>query len=104
MALARYHYFNDLGACRDGVVLAKLHFLLLAYTVRALCRALAAEREQAAGYARPWRRRISRFIVYWGPYYAILKPSVAMTAFLRYPERWQTSREEVLAAIRYLED
>jgi len=32
-----------------------------------------------------------------------LKPSVVMTAFLRYPDRWQASREEVLAAIRYLE-
>ena len=104
MALARYHYFNDLGACRDGVALAKLHFLLLAYTARALCYALADAREQAAGRPRPWRRRVNRFIVYWGPYYAILWPSVVMTAFLRYPERWQASCEEVLAAIRYLEE
>ena len=103
MALARYHYFNDLGACRDGVALAKLHFLLLAYTARALCYALADAREQAAGRRRPWRQVVNRFIVYWGPYYAILRPSVVMTAFLRYPERWQASREEVLAAIHYLE-
>lgn len=103
MALARYHYFNDLGACRDGVALAKLHFLLLAHTTRALCSAAADAQEQAAGHPRPWRRRINRVIVYWGPYYAILLPSVVMTAFLRYPERWQASREEVLAAIRYLE-
>ena len=103
MALARYHYFNELGACRDGVLLAKLHFLLLAHTARALCAALADAQEGAAGHARPWRRRMPRFIVYWGPYYAILRPSVVMTAFLRYPERWQASREEVLAAIRYLE-
>jgi len=103
MALARYHYFNDLGACRDGVALAKLHFLLLAYTARALCYALADAQEQAAGRRRPWRQFITRFIVYWGPYYAIFLPSVVMTAFLRYPDRWQASREEVLAAIRYLE-
>jgi len=103
IALARYHYFNELGACRDGVALAKLHFLLLAYTARALCYALADAQEQAAGRPRPWRRWINRFIVYWGSYYAILLPSVVMTAFLRYPERWQASREEVLAAIRYLE-
>jgi len=103
MALARYHFFNELGACRDGVALAKLHFLLLAYTARELCYALADAQEKAAGRPRPWRRRINRFIVYWGSYYAILLPSVVMTAFLRYPERWQASREEVLAAIRYLE-
>lgn len=103
MALARYHYFNELGACRDGVALAKLHFLLLAHTARALCYALADAQEQTAGHPRPWRRRINRFIVYWGAYYAILLPSVVMTAFLRFPERWQASREEVLAAIRYLE-
>ena len=104
MALARYHYFNALGACRNGVGLAKLHFLLLAQAARELCRALAEQQEQAAGRPRPWRRRVKLFIVYWGPYYAILKPSVVMTAFLRYPERWQASREEVLAAIRYLEE
>jgi len=103
MALARYHYFNELGACRDGVALAKLHFLLLAYTARALCYARAEAQEQAAGHARPWRRPLNRFIVYWGAYYAILRPSVVMTAFLRYPDRWQASREEVITAIRYLE-
>lgn len=103
MALARYHYFNELGACRDGVALAKLHFLLLAYTALALCHVRADAQEQAAGHPRPWRRPLNRFIVYWGAYYAILRPSVVMTAFLRYPDRWQASREEVLAAIRYLE-
>lgn len=103
MALARYHYFNALGACRDGVLLAKLHFLLLAHTARALCAARAEAQEHAAGHPGPWRRRINRFVVYWGSYYAILLPSEVMTAFLRYPERWQASREEVLAAIRSLE-
>jgi hypothetical protein len=103
MALARYHYFNALGACRDGVALAKVHFLLLAYTARMLCRLRAAAQERAAGCPQPWRHHVNRFVVYWGPYYAILLPSVVMTAFLRYPDRWQASREEVLAAIRYLE-
>ena len=93
MALARYHGLNAIGACRAGVALAKIHFSLLAYTLRSLCR---RTRQQP----RPLTKLL---VVYWQGWYALLYASDLLEQIYDHWSVWESRREEVLAALRYCE-
>jgi len=95
MALARYHGLNEIYACRPGLALAIIHFSLLAYTLRALCRLAAA-----AGRVRP---RTKYLIVYWAGYYALLHASQVLEKIFDHWQTWESRREEVLQTLRYCE-
>jgi hypothetical protein len=103
MALSRYHHLNALGACRDGVALAKAHFALLTYTLRWLCRRFAHQREQAQQRPHPWRRFDMRFIIYMQGYYALLLPSQVFESVFAHWDAWDGRREQILNALRYCE-
>jgi hypothetical protein len=95
MALARYHGLNAIGACRDGLALAKIHFSLLAYTLRYLCR-LTRE-------TQPVRPLTKYLVVYWRGWYALLHASQVFEQIYDHWPAWEGRREEVLAALRYCE-
>ena len=95
MALARYQGLNEIYACRDGLALAKIHFSLLAYTLRYLCR-------RARGNERG-RARTKYLVVYWAGYYALLYASQILERIFDHWQAWESRREEVLATLRYCE-
>jgi hypothetical protein len=96
MALSRYHHLNALGACREGLVLAKAHFTMLAETVRWVCR------QRAQRLAGPgWRRRRNRFLVYVGAQYAILTPHALFQVAFAHWDRWVAHQEAILTALHY---
>ncbi len=102
MALSRYHHLNAVPASRVGVACARVHALLCAYTLRALCRA-DLRRQQAAGSGKPWRRRTPYLLLYTGGYFGIFKPSVVLEVILTHADVWRTRQAEILAAVRFCE-
>lgn len=102
MALARYHHFNALPASRVGVACARVHALLFAYTLRALCRE-RMRKQQQANVGKPWRRRTPFLILYTGGYFGIFKPSAVLEVILTHAEVWRARQAEILAAVRYCE-
>jgi hypothetical protein len=102
MALSRYHHLNALGACRPGLLMAKAHFTLCAYTVRHACRKRAAEQRIRHGFAA-WQVRSKRLVVYAGPHYAILMPSAFFRIAFANWEAWSEHQEDILAALHYCE-
>lgn len=103
MALARYHHLNALPASRVGVACARVHALLFAYTLRALCRRAMRRQQQAAGGGKPWRRRWERFIAYSGGAFAILRPSEVLEVILTHADVWRERQADILTALRYCE-
>lgn len=95
MALARYHGLNELYACRDGLALALIHFSLLTYTLRYVCRTKRAERTE--------RPRTKYLVVYRAGYYALLYASQVLEKIFNHWPAWEGRREEVLEALRYCE-
>ena len=102
MALARYHHLNALPASRVGVACARVHALLFAYTLRALCRQQMRKQQEAAG-GHPWRRRAERFIVYAGGAFAVLKPSEVLEVVIRHADVWDERLDTILEAVRFCE-
>jgi hypothetical protein len=94
MALARYHGLNAIHACRDGLALAIIHFALLAYTLRFLCRGVPR------GSTLP---RTKYLVVYWGGYYALLHASQVFERVFDHWALWEGRREQILEALRYCE-
>jgi hypothetical protein len=94
MALARYHGLNALPACRDGLALARLHFSLLAYTLRDLCR--RAQRAETLPRTR-------FLVVYWAGCYALLHASQIFAQVFAHWEQWKGRQAEILEALRYCE-
>jgi len=94
MALARYHGLNAMHACRDGLALAIIHFSLLAYTLRDLCR--RARRAETLP-------RTKYLVVYWAGYYALLHASQVFERVFNHWPQWEGRREEILEALRYCE-
>jgi len=102
MALARYHNLNALPASRIGVACARVHALLFAYTLRALCRQQIRRQQEASG-GKPWRRHIERFVVYTGGSFAVLKPSQVLEVVVRHADVWADQLDTILDAVRYCE-
>lgn len=94
MALARYHGLNRIHACRDGLALAIIHFSLLAYTLRYLCRSLRGASTLP---------RTKYLVVYWAGYYALLHASQILEKVFDHLSAWEDRREEILEALRYCE-
>jgi hypothetical protein len=94
MALARYHGLNELYACRDGLALAIIHFTLLAYTLRYLCRCVRGASSLP---------RTKYLVVYWAGYYALLHASQVFERVFDHWALWEGRRDEILEALRYCE-
>jgi len=102
MALARYHHLNALPASRIGVACARVHALLFAYTLRALCH-VRQRQQQEANFGKPWRRRTPYLIVYAGGYFGIFNPSEVLEVILTHADVWRARQAEILAAVRHCE-
>jgi len=94
MALARYHGVNAIQACRDGLALARLHFTLLAYTLRQLCRGV---------HSAETLPRTRWLLVSWAGCYALLHASEVFAQVFAHWEEWQGRQAEILEALRYCE-
>ena len=99
MALTRYWNLDDFGSCRHPVYLAQVYFTFLAYALLAV---FARREGPPPGPPTPLLPG-RELVVYWGAYYAILRPSELLTIVLDHYPAWQANRSRLLEALRYCE-
>lgn len=102
MAATRYWRMEDLPPARRGVILAMVHFALLAFTLLGLYLAVSALDK------RPWSPPPQmlperEFAVYVGPYYTLLRGSELMAVVLEHLDVWSQNKEKILSALQMTE-
>jgi len=106
MPLTRYWDFGDLPPARLGVVLAMVHFVLLAFTLLGfhLQEMEAADALESLNMGPPPLPLPERELaVYAGTHFALLLASESMEIVLFNVDAWQDHREQLLMALRHCE-
>jgi len=102
MACTRYWQMEDLPPARRSVILAMVHFALLAFTLLAIY--LAVSGSDKRPWSPPPRFLPEReFAVYVGQYYALLLASELMAIILENFEVWRQNKDKILSALQMTE-
>lgn len=102
MAQTRYWQFENLPPARRGVILAMVHFALLAFTLLAMYLAIS-DSDKRPWSPPPMMLPEREFAVYAGPYYALLRASELMALVLDNLDAWSQNKDTILAALQVTE-
>ncbi len=106
MTLTRYWSFDNLYPCRQSVGMAQTHFALLAFTL------LGFYQQEQDDFSAdtplnhappPFPLPERELAVYWGPYFALLRPSEILTIVLTHADAWTQRRDHILQTLRQFE-